>query len=93
MTAGGLCHWGPICALTIIIELFVVGLYCDVLLLNPLESVAGFIHLMIYVTWLVLILNYFLKSAWFGPGYTSRHWKPVSTIVLLLRNSQIVSKE
>lgn len=84
MTAGGLCHWGPICALTIILELFVVGLYCDVLLFHPLESVGGFVHLLIYIMWLALILNYFLKSVWIGPGYVPRNWKPAVSIILYL---------
>ena len=80
MAAGGLCHWGPISALTIIFELFVVGLYCDVIWFNPLESMKGFIHVIIYVTWMILILNYYLKSVWFGPGYVPQAWKPVSSI-------------
>lgn len=81
MAAGGLCHWGPISALTIIFELFAVGLYCDVLWFHPLESTKGFVHVIIYVMWLLLILNYFLKSVWFGPGYVPQAWKPQNTSV------------
>ena len=75
---GGICHWGPLVALSIIVTLFVCGLYSTLLWFPPWTSLASVIHLAVYISWLVLILNYFLKSIWLGPGYLPPGWNPVS---------------
>lgn len=72
---GRLCHWGPLLALSIIITLFLCGLYCTMLWLPPWTSLAGGIHFAVFITWLFLIMNYFLKSIWLGPGYLPLKWR------------------
>ena len=76
--AGGICHWGPLVALSIIITLFLAGLYCTLLWFPPWTSVASVIHVAVFISWLALIMNYFLKSIWLGPGYLPLGWRMVS---------------
>ena len=73
----GICHWGPLLALSIIITLFLCGLYCTLLWFPPWTSVGSAIHLAVFISWLILIMNYFLKSIWLGPGYLPLRWKQV----------------
>jgi palmitoyltransferase len=75
----GVCHWGPILALSIIITLFVTGLYAMTLVYPPWRSFGSMLQLCIYLTWLFLILMNFLKAIWLGPGYVPLKWTPVST--------------
>lgn len=72
---GGIFHWGPLIALSIIFTLFLCGLYCILLWFPPWTSAASAVHLAVFVSWLVLIVNYFLKSVWLGPGYLPDKWR------------------
>lgn len=72
----GICHWGPLLALSIIWTLFLCGFYCILLWYPPWTSVASVIHLVVYVSWMILIMNYFIKSITLGPGYLPLGWKP-----------------
>lgn len=82
VTARSICHWGPFLALSIIITLFLCGLYCNLLWFPPWTSIAGAIHVTVFVLWVVLIINYFLKSVWLGPGYLPLRWRLVSILIL-----------
>lgn len=75
VASGSVCHWGPLLALSIIITLFLCGMYCILLWFPPWTSIAGAIHVAVYVTWLLLIMNNFLKSVWLGPGYLPPRWR------------------
>ena len=63
-------------ALSIIISLFLCGLYCTLLWFPPWTSFTSAIHLAVFISWLLLIMNYFLKSIWLGPGYLPLSWRP-----------------
>lgn len=76
--SGGICHWGPLLALSIIITLFLCGLYCTLLWFPPWTSIASAIHLAFFLSWMFLIMNYFLKSIYLGPGYLPLGWRAVS---------------
>lgn len=78
MMSAGICHWGPLLALSIIITLFLCGLYCTLLWFPPWMSIASAIHLAFFLTWMFLIMNYFLKSIYLGPGYLPLGWRAVS---------------
>lgn len=78
MSSGSIIHWGPLFALAIIISLFVSGTYCTLIWFPPWSSTGGLVHFTVYVTWAVLIMNSFLKSAWLGPGFVPLKWKAVS---------------
>lgn len=73
--SGGICHWGPLLALSIIITLFLCGLYCTLLWFPPWTSIASAIHLVFFLSWMFLIMNYFLKSIYLGPGYLPLGWR------------------
>ncbi|XP_020612060.1 palmitoyltransferase ZDHHC6-like [Orbicella faveolata] len=75
MMSGGICHWGPLVALSIIITLFLCGLYCTLLWFPPWTSIASVIHLAFFLTWMFLIMNYFLKSIYLGPGHLPLGWR------------------
>ena len=76
----GICHWGPLLALSIIWTLFLCGIYCILLWYPPWTSAASVIHLIFYVSWMILIMNYFIKSVTLGPGYLPLEWRPVSSV-------------
>ncbi|KAK2560070.1 Palmitoyltransferase ZDHHC6 [Acropora cervicornis] len=75
VTSRSICHYGPLLALSIIITLFLCGLYCTFLWFPPWASIAGAIHVTVFVSWVTLIIKYFLKSIWLGPGYLPLRWR------------------
>ncbi|XP_032218931.2 palmitoyltransferase ZDHHC6 isoform X2 [Nematostella vectensis] len=72
----GICHWGPLLALSIIITLFLGGLYCIILIYTPWHSLGAMVHLGVYLNWAFLILYNFLRGIWLGPGYVPFKWRP-----------------
>ncbi|XP_029204999.2 palmitoyltransferase ZDHHC6-like isoform X2 [Acropora millepora] len=75
VTSRSICHYGPLLALSIIITLFLCGLYCTLLWFPPWASIAGAIHVTVFVSWVTLIIKYFLKAIWLGPGYLPLRWR------------------
>lgn len=72
-----LFHWGPIIALSVILTISFTGLRC-VLIWWPPVTTGGIIHIVIYCNWIFLVLYNYLLSAFKGPGFVPKGWKPVS---------------
>ena len=93
VTSRSICHYGPLLALFIIITLFLCGLYCTFLWFPPWTSIAGAIHVTVFVSWVTLIIKYFLKSIWLGPGYLPLRWRLVSILILRTTEDENVCRQ
>lgn len=93
VTSRSICHYGPLLALSIIITLFLCGLYCTFLWFPPWASIAGAIHVTVFVSWVTLIIKYFLKSIWLGPGYLPLRWRLVSILILRTTEDENVCRQ
>lgn len=70
-----LLHWGPIIALSVIFMISFTGMRC-LLMWWPLHTPGGVIHLCIYCMWMFLVLYNYLLSAFKGPGFVPKGWRP-----------------
>ena len=70
-----LCNWGPILALTTIAVISISTIYCD-LMWWPMSSLAGFVHLCLFLFIVVMILTNYFRAALVGPGFVPLRWHP-----------------
>lgn len=70
-----LLHFGPLIAIFLISYITACGYYCLVQWW-PSSTLAGQIHMAIYLAWpLVIFYNYF-NALFLGPGFVAKNWKP-----------------
>uniref|UniRef100_A0AC34GQV1 Palmitoyltransferase n=1 Tax=Panagrolaimus sp. ES5 TaxID=591445 RepID=A0AC34GQV1_9BILA len=71
-----LCHWGPMLAIFLIVT---IGMSATIVFFHiwpPLDSLWGFINLIIFFTWNYMSLTNFLQATRFGGGFVKLGWKP-----------------
>ncbi|XP_076442493.1 palmitoyltransferase ZDHHC6-like isoform X1 [Babylonia areolata] len=69
-------HWGPFLALSVIFTISTVTIKCAAMWWPPTHSLGGFLHLLAFLTWVLLTLfNYFMAMLK-GPGFVPLGWKP-----------------
>lgn len=74
-------HWGPLVALSVIFTISAVAMKCNAMWWPPFNSTGGFIHLIIFLTWVTLTLYNYFMAMFKGPGFVPHGWKPVSVFV------------
>nr|CAD7459152.1 unnamed protein product [Timema tahoe] len=70
------CHWGPLTALGIIKIVTFMTVHCSSMWWPPDKSLAGFLHLSVFLSLSGLTLYHFMNAIYLGPGYLPPGWAP-----------------
>uniref|UniRef100_A0AC35G6G8 Palmitoyltransferase n=1 Tax=Panagrolaimus sp. PS1159 TaxID=55785 RepID=A0AC35G6G8_9BILA len=71
-----LCHWGPLLAVFLIAT---IGMSTTIVFFHiwpPLDSVMGFLNLLVFFIWNYMSLTNFLQATRFGGGFVKLGWTP-----------------